>query len=69
MGTEHDEMTSGEPAEPERLHIGSELTHLLVVSDMERSRAFYTEVLGADLEREYGGTSVVLDSSAPGCSS
>jgi len=39
---------------------GMELTHLLVVSDVERSRAFYRDVLGAEVHREYGGTSVVL---------
>jgi catechol 2,3-dioxygenase-like lactoylglutathione lyase family enzyme len=39
---------------------GVELTHLLVVSDMARARAFYTDVLGATLFREYGGTSAVL---------
>jgi catechol 2,3-dioxygenase-like lactoylglutathione lyase family enzyme len=39
---------------------GMELTHILVVSDMARSRDWYTTVLGADLYREYGGTSVVL---------
>jgi catechol 2,3-dioxygenase-like lactoylglutathione lyase family enzyme len=38
-----------------------ELTRLLVVSDMERSRDWYTEVLGASLYREYGGTSCVLE--------
>ena len=37
-----------------------ELTHLLVVSDVERSRRWYEGVLGATVEREYGGTSVVL---------
>jgi len=37
-----------------------ELTILLVVSDLERSRAFYEETLGAELYREYGGTSAVL---------
>lgn len=36
------------------------LTHILIVSDVARSRAWYTEVLGATLYREYGGTSVVL---------
>ena len=36
------------------------LTHLLVVRDLERSRAFYRDVLGAEVYREYGGTSVVL---------
>ncbi|MGH9038535.1 MAG: VOC family protein [Acidimicrobiia bacterium] len=37
-----------------------EVTHLLVVSDMERSRSFYRDVLGAEVYREYGGTSVVF---------
>ena len=36
------------------------LTHLLVVSDVSRSRAWYTDVLGARLHREYGGDSAVL---------
>lgn len=39
---------------------GVELTQLLVVSDIERARDFYTKVLGASLYREYGGTSIVL---------
>jgi catechol 2,3-dioxygenase-like lactoylglutathione lyase family enzyme len=39
---------------------GTELTHLLVVGDLERSKTFYTDLLGAELHREYGGTSVVL---------
>ena len=39
---------------------GVELTLLLVVSDVERSRAFYVDVLGATLYREYGGDSAVL---------
>ena len=38
-----------------------ELTHILVVRDMERSRAFYRDVIGATVVREYGGTSVVLN--------
>src|SRR3954454_8286287 len=37
-----------------------ELTHLLVVSDAERSKVFYRDVLGAEVYREYGGTSCVL---------
>jgi catechol 2,3-dioxygenase-like lactoylglutathione lyase family enzyme len=36
------------------------LTHILVVSDVERSRRWYEEVLGAELFREYGGDSAVL---------
>ena len=40
---------------------GVELTQLLVVSDMERSRSFYRDVLGATVVREYGGTSSVLN--------
>jgi catechol 2,3-dioxygenase-like lactoylglutathione lyase family enzyme len=39
---------------------GTELTHLLVVSDVDASRRWYADVLGATVEREYGGTSVVL---------
>jgi len=40
---------------------GVELTLLLVVSDIERSRSFYRDVLGAEVFREYGGTSCVLN--------
>ena len=43
---------------------GLELTHLLVVEDVQRSKTFYTEALGAEVHREYGGTSV--DPSLPG---
>jgi catechol 2,3-dioxygenase-like lactoylglutathione lyase family enzyme len=39
---------------------GMELTRLLVVADAERSRAWYTDVLGASLYRSYGASSVVL---------
>lgn len=39
---------------------GVEVTVLLVVSDVARSRAFYTDVVGAKLFREYGGDSAVL---------
>jgi catechol 2,3-dioxygenase-like lactoylglutathione lyase family enzyme len=35
-------------------------TQILVVSDAARSRDWWTGVLGAELFREYGGTSVVL---------
>ncbi len=42
----------------------TELTHILVVRDLERSRHWYTEVLGARLYREYGGTSAVLSFNA-----
>jgi catechol 2,3-dioxygenase-like lactoylglutathione lyase family enzyme len=38
-----------------------EMTHILVVSDLERARTFYRDVLGAEVYREYGGTSVVLN--------
>lgn len=37
-----------------------ELTQLLVVSNVDRSRDFYRDVLGAEVWREYGGTSCVL---------
>jgi catechol 2,3-dioxygenase-like lactoylglutathione lyase family enzyme len=36
------------------------VTHILVVADPARSRDFWIAVLGAELYREYGGTSVVL---------
>ena len=47
-------MPSSFPAE------GMELTHILVVADVERARAFYRDVLGAEVYREYGGSSCVL---------
>ncbi len=37
-----------------------EVTHLFVVRDIGASVRFYTEVLGAELFRSYGGTSAVL---------
>jgi catechol 2,3-dioxygenase-like lactoylglutathione lyase family enzyme len=40
--------------------IGVELTHILVVSDLDRSRDFWSGVVGATVFREYGGTSCVL---------
>jgi lactoylglutathione lyase len=39
---------------------GVALTTLLVVADVNRSRDFYRDVLGASVFREYGGTSCVL---------
>lgn len=36
------------------------LTHILVVSNMEEAKKFYTNVLGAEIYREYGGDSCVL---------
>ncbi len=35
-------------------------TQILVVSDASRSRDWWSQVLGAEVHREYGGTSVVL---------
>jgi catechol 2,3-dioxygenase-like lactoylglutathione lyase family enzyme len=40
---------------------GVELSTLLVVSDIDRSRHFYLNVLGAELVYEYGGTSLVFN--------
>src|SRR4051794_16693617 len=37
-----------------------ELTHIVVVAEIERARTFYRDVLGAEVYREYGGTSCVL---------
>jgi len=42
------------------LGAGVAVTHILVVADPTRSRDFWVDVLGAELYREYGGTSVVL---------
>jgi catechol 2,3-dioxygenase-like lactoylglutathione lyase family enzyme len=39
---------------------GVEVTVLLVVADVDRSRDWYRNVLGATLHREYGGASAVL---------
>ena len=39
---------------------GMALTQILVVADLACAQQFYTEVLGAILYREYGGTSCVL---------
>jgi catechol 2,3-dioxygenase-like lactoylglutathione lyase family enzyme len=47
-------MADGFPTE------GMEVTHLMVVGDIDRARTFYRDVLGAEVFREYGGTSVVL---------
>jgi catechol 2,3-dioxygenase-like lactoylglutathione lyase family enzyme len=47
-------MTEGFPTED------MEVTHLMVVGDIDRARTFYRDVLGAEVFREYGGTSVVL---------
>ena len=38
----------------------SEVTTILVVSDMTKAKAFYLDVLGAEMNREYGGTSAVI---------
>ena len=38
-----------------------ELTHILVVSDLQRSLNWYRDVLGATLTGEYGGTSAVFN--------
>lgn len=40
---------------------GVAMTLLLVVSDVERSKVFYRDVLGASVYREYGGDSCVLE--------
>ena len=39
---------------------GSALTHILVVRDLPAATTFYRDVIGAEVEREYGGTSCVL---------
>lgn len=39
---------------------GVELTTILVVRDVNRSRDFWRDVVGAEVYREYGGTSCVM---------
>jgi hypothetical protein len=39
---------------------GVELTTILVVSDVDQARGFWRDVVGAEVYREYGGTSCVL---------
>ena len=39
---------------------GSQFTTILVVTDMKKSKSFYLDKLGADLFREYDGSSVVI---------
>lgn len=39
---------------------GVEITHILVVADLDRARTFYRNVLGATVYREHGDTSCVL---------
>jgi catechol 2,3-dioxygenase-like lactoylglutathione lyase family enzyme len=51
-------MTQQPPDGP--LGPGVAVTHILVVADPALSRDFWVGVLGAELYREYGGTSVVL---------
>jgi catechol 2,3-dioxygenase-like lactoylglutathione lyase family enzyme len=46
--------------EPGPLGADVAVTHILVVADPAASRDFWVNVLGAELYREYGGTSVVL---------
>ncbi|MEP5613153.1 MAG: VOC family protein [Cyclobacteriaceae bacterium] len=36
------------------------LTHILVVSDIDKAKMFYRDVMGAEIFREYGGSSCVL---------
>lgn len=38
----------------------SQLTTILVVKDLIKSKSFYIDKLGAELFREYGGSSVVI---------
>lgn len=40
---------------------GMALTHILVVSNIEKSKSFYTDILGAKIYREYGGNSCVFN--------
>jgi catechol 2,3-dioxygenase-like lactoylglutathione lyase family enzyme len=46
-----------DPTFPEE---GMALTTILVVTDMTAAKEFYTKILGAEVTREYGGSSCVL---------
>lgn len=39
----------------------SELTTILTVSDLKASKRFYVDILGAEVFREYGNDSIVLE--------
>ena len=39
---------------------GMTVTRLLVVADLERAKRWYRDVLGAEIQGEYGGSSCVL---------
>jgi catechol 2,3-dioxygenase-like lactoylglutathione lyase family enzyme len=54
------ERGASDTGDPLRFPADAELTHLLVVSELARSVAFYRDVVGAELVREYGGTSAVF---------
>jgi catechol 2,3-dioxygenase-like lactoylglutathione lyase family enzyme len=53
-------MSSSAHARPDPLGSDAVVTHILVVADPVASRDFWVNVLGAQLYREYAGTSVVL---------
>jgi len=38
-----------------------ELSHILVINNLEKSKEFYVDILGAKIHSEYGGTSCVLN--------
>ena len=46
-----------------------EITHILVVADLDRARPWYRDVLGATVTAEYGGTSTCCASGRRGSSS
>jgi catechol 2,3-dioxygenase-like lactoylglutathione lyase family enzyme len=53
-------MGGGMGQQPGPLGADAAVTHILVVAHPAASRDFWVNVLGAELYREYGGTSVVL---------
>ena len=38
-----------------------ELTHILVINNLEKSKQFYVDILGAKIHSEYGDTSCVVN--------
>ena len=47
--------------ENELVAVDRDVTDILVVRNLERSRDFYLDVLGAEVYREYGHHSVIVN--------
>lgn len=61
IGLPEETTTMEAPAVTDFPSAETELTHILVVSDLAGSREWYERILRARLHRQYGGTSAVFD--------